>query len=344
MSTVGIIVNPIAGKDIRRLATAASHTSDSSKIQSLRRTIISAVESGAERVLVSADPHRLAERAILGLDVPVEVLDIELRRHRGDTSEAAAVMWKEGVGVMVVLGGDGTCRDVAKGWPDATLIAISTGTNNVYPIAIDATSAGAAAAFIASGAVTADSVVRRSKRVCVEIDTDGVVTNDLALVDVALIDAQFVGARAVLDPRSIRLVVAAIATPTSTGLSSIVGRLAPVDRWQPGGAVAHFGGDTTHITRHIRAPLSPGTFSTFDVREVRRLVEGESVRFSGPGILAFDGERDLRIAAGTTVSVKIDTAGPYIVDVDATLTLAAEQRLFEAKAPHGATSEDHDGH
>ena len=32
MSTVGVIVNPVAGKDIRRLVTSASHTSDSAKI------------------------------------------------------------------------------------------------------------------------------------------------------------------------------------------------------------------------------------------------------------------------------------------------------------------------
>ena len=36
-------------------------------------------------------------------------------------------------GAVVALGGDGTCRDVAIGWPDAPLIAISTGTNNVFP-------------------------------------------------------------------------------------------------------------------------------------------------------------------------------------------------------------------
>jgi len=142
--TVGVIVNPIAGKDIRRLATAASHTSDSSKIETVRRAVIAAVEAGADRVMVSGDPHRLAERAVHGLDLPVDLLDIELRRDRSDTSDAAAAMWKRGVDAVVVLGGDGTCRDVAKGWPDATIIPISTGTNNVYPMAIDATSAGTA--------------------------------------------------------------------------------------------------------------------------------------------------------------------------------------------------------
>ena len=325
MATVGVIANPIAGKDIRRLATAASHTSDSSKIESVRRAIIAAVEAGARRVVASADPHRLVERAVHGLHLPVEVLDLELHRDRSDTSEAAGAMWKAGVDVVVVLGGDGTCRDVAKGWPDATLIPISTGTNNVYPTAIDATSAGTAAGFVASGAVNADLVVRRSKRVAVRIHDQGVTTDDLALVDLALIDAQFVGARAVLDPRSVRCVIAAIATPMSTGLSSIVGRLLPVDRWEPGGAFVRLG----DAQRQVRAPLSPGAFSSFGVVEARRLGDGEPVEFHGPGILAFDGERDVRVSAGATVTVSVDAAGPFIVDVARTLALAAERHLFE---------------
>lgn len=335
-----MIVNPIAGKDIRRLTTAASHTSDSAKIEAVRRTVIAAVESGAERVLLSPDPHCLAERAVAGFALPVEMLDIHLRGHRRDTTDAAEAMWKEGAGVIVALGGDGTCRDVAKGWPDATLIAISTGTNNVYPMSIDATAAGAAAGFVACGAVRPDAVVRRSKKVCVEIDTGDGVTNDLALVDLALIDAQFVGARAILDPGSIRLIVAAIATPASTGLSSIAGRLLPVDRWQPGGVLVRLGGNE----RHLRAPLSPGAFSTVQVQETRCLANGESASFAGPGILAFDGERDLRISGTTNVSVKIDLTGPQLVDVSATLMLAAQQGLFEARAPHVSTPEEHHGH
>jgi predicted polyphosphate/ATP-dependent NAD kinase len=337
VNTVGVIVNPIAGKDIRRLATAASHTSDSSKIETVRRGIIAAVEAGAGRVIVSADPHRLAERAVHGLHLPVDVLDIELRRDRSDTTDAAAAMWKAGVDVVLVLGGDGTCRDVAKGWPDATLIPISTGTNNVYPISIDATSAGTAAGFVATGAVDPDLVVRRSKKVNVIVEDRGSVIHDLALVDLAFIDAQFVGARAVLDPASVRLVAAAIATPMSTGLSSIVGRLLPVDRWHPGGAIVRLG----DATRRVRAPLSPGAFSTFGVTEARRLDDGEPVTFHGPGILAFDGERDMRISAESTVTVSIDSVGPFIIDVGRTLSAAAALHLFETSTT--SIPEEHHG-
>ena len=337
MHTVGVIVNPIAGKDIRRLATAASHTSDSSKIETVRRAVIAAVEAGADRVVVSGDPHRLAERAVHGLDLPVDLLDIELRRDRSDTSDAAAAMWKRGVDAVVVLGGDGTCRDVAKGWPDATIIPISTGTNNVYPMAIDATSAGTAAACVATGAVPADLVARRSKKVSVTVDDRGTVVHDLALVDLALIDTQFVGARAVLDPSSIRAVIAVIATPMSTGLSSIVGRLLPVDRWQPGGAVVHLG----ESTRFVRAPLSPGSFSTFGITEAHRLDDGAVVSLRGPGVLAFDGERDLRISGDATVTISVDSNGPFIIDVGRTLAVAADLHLFETSTT--SIPEEHHG-
>ena len=79
-------------------------------------------------------------------------------------------MWKAQVGAVVVLGGDGTCRDVAIGWPDAPLIAISTGTNNVFPSTVDGTTAGVAAGLVATGAVPVDTVGRQAKRVSLAID------------------------------------------------------------------------------------------------------------------------------------------------------------------------------
>ncbi len=153
VSTVGVIINPHAGKDIRRLVSAAGQTSDAVKIGIVRRVVIGALEQGAERVLLSSDTHQLAERAVEGLDGPIEFVESPLTGSHLDTIAAARSMWKEQAGAIVALGGDGTCRDVATGWPDAPLIAISTGTNNVFPTAVDGTTAGVAAAFVAGGAI-----------------------------------------------------------------------------------------------------------------------------------------------------------------------------------------------
>lgn len=334
MSTVGIVVNPHAGKDIRRLTTPTSHTSDVTKVGIVRRAIVAACESGAERILVAPDTHRLGERAAEGLGLPIEVADEPLSGSRYDTIGAARRFWKEEVGAVIALGGDGTARDVALGWPDAPLIAVSTGTNNVYPSAIDGTSAGAAAGFVAVGSVRLDEVGRRSKRIVVHVDDRDRSIDDVALVDLAFIDADFVGARAVRDPRSVTAVVAAVATPASTGLSSIAGRIHPIDRWDEGGVFVRLGTGG----RAVRVPLAPGSFTTMAVSEIRPLAEGEALTLRGRTILAFDGERDVPVGPDGTVTCRVESSGPLLIDVERTLTLAAERRLFDTSAgdEHGS--------
>ncbi|MFM8649839.1 MAG: NAD(+)/NADH kinase [Actinomycetota bacterium] len=338
MSTVGIIVNPNAGKDIRRLVTPATHTSDVTKVGIVRRAIVAAAEAGAERILVAPDTHRLGERAADGLDAPVEVVDEPVTGSRYDTIGAARRFWKEQAGAVIALGGDGTSRDVALGWPDAPLIAISTGTNNVYPSAIDGTSAGAAAGYVATGAVAIDLVGRRSKRIVVHIDDADSSIDDVALVDLAFIDADFVGARAVRDPHTICAVVAAVATPASTGLSAIAGRIHPVDRWETGGVFVRLGAGG----RRVRVPLAPGSFTTMDVAEVRPLRDGEEVTLTGRTILAFDGERDRPVSPAGSVTCRVESSGPLLIDVESTLIRAARDRRFDT-GTLSSTGEQH-GH
>jgi predicted polyphosphate/ATP-dependent NAD kinase len=276
VSIVGVIVNPWAGKDIRRLHAAVGHTPDTVKAGIVRRVVIAAAECGASRIVLGNDASGLAARAIdrLELAVPVDLLDEEPTGSRLDTVHAAARMWKEQCGAVVVLGGDGTCRDVVIGWPDVPLVAISTGTNNVFPMAIDGSSAGAAAAFVAAGLVSITDIAQRAKRISVHIDDPRTGhSDDMALVEVALIDAAFSGARAVVDASAIRCVVASTATPASTGLSSIAGRLHPVGRHDEGGVYVRFGPGG----RRVRMPLMPGSFATVDVAEVRVLTLGEAV-------------------------------------------------------------------
>jgi predicted polyphosphate/ATP-dependent NAD kinase len=336
VSTVGVIVNPHAGKDIRRLVSAAGQTSDAVKIGIVRRVVVGALEQGAERVIVSSDTHHLAERAVEGLDGTIEFADSPFTGSHLDTIAAARSMWKGDVGAIVVLGGDGTCRDVSTGWPGAPMIAISTGTNNVFPSALDATGAGVAASAIASGAVALDDVSYEAKRVTLRIDDPrrDAVVDETALVEAALVDAAFVGARAISDPTTIRWVVAAIADPASTGVSSIAGRVEPVDRRESCGLVLHLGPGG----RPVRVPLTPGSFGTVEVRSADRLDPAEPVTLPGGGVLAFDGERTLPVSPDATITASIDTSGPRLIDVGATLVRAATARLFDApsrKDGHG---------
>jgi len=337
MAIVGIVVNPNAGKDIRRLVSPATHVSDVTKVGIVRRAVVAAAESGASRILLAPDRHRLAERAVAGLNLPIEIVDEPVTGTRHDTIGAARRFWKEGAGAVIALGGDGTSRDVAFGWPDAPLIPISTGTNNVFPFTVDGTSAGVAAGLVASGAIAPDDVVRRAKRVTVGVIDgeagDHGTHDDVAVVELALVDTRFVGARAVRDAASIRAVVAAVATPASTGLSSIAGRVHPVDRWEPGGVLVRLG----RGGRRVRVPLAPGDFTTLEVAEVRPLDEGELVEFEGPGVLAFDGERDLPLSSSARVTASVDRSGPLLIDVERVLVLAAREMMFDRP-------EDRDGH
>jgi hypothetical protein len=327
VSTVGIIVNPHAGKDIRRLTSAAGHTSDAAKVGILRRVAAGAIEQGAEHLLMSSDTHHLCERAVEGLGGSIEFVDSPLTGSRLDTVACAAAMWKRSADAVVVLGGDGTCRDVTAGWPEVPLIAISTGTNNVFPSPIDGTSAGVAAALVATGAVALADVGRPANRIEVAIDdpTRPAIVHDIALVEAALIDTTFVGARAVGDPASILWVVACIANPASTGLASIAGRVHPVDRHHAGGVLIRLGGGG----RRVRVPLAPGTFATLAVESVQPLHIAEPVQLSGGGVLAFDGERTTPLPAGTTVTVSIGASGPRLIDVDRTLAVAARDHRFD---------------
>lgn len=329
-STVGIIVNPHAGKDIRRLVSAAGHTSDSVKIGIMRRVAAGALEQGVDRVLMSTDTHHLAERAVEGLDGDIEFVDGPKTGSHLDTVAAAREMLKAEAGAVVALGGDGTCRDVTIGWPDVPLIPISTGTNNVFPSSVDGTTAGVAAALVATGAVT--SLVTPAKRVELTIDEPGrdAVAHDAALVEAALIDTSFVGARAVKDPASIRWVVACIANPASTGLASIAGRVHPVRRDATGGVVIRLAAPGTRGARQVRVPLAPGTFATLDVDSIEPIDESTTIELPGGGVLAYDGERDTPVPAAAIISVSITPSGPRLIDVESTLTAAALDGLFDA--------------
>ena len=332
MGIVGIVVNPWAGKDVRRLHAPVGHTPDTAKIGIVRRVASAALETGAERVLVARDTGRLGERAIAGID-GAELLDGPGTGSALDTRRAAAQFADLGCSVVVALGGDGTCRDVTVGWRDAPLIAVSTGTNNVFPAMIDATSAGTAAGLIASGAVAVATAIRRTKVLDVTItEADGSTSTDLALVDVALIDAAHPGARAVVKAGSIRAVIAAIAAPASTGLSSIAGRLHPLDRYEPGAVVVRTGAQG----RRLRAPIVPGHFDTLTVACVEHVADGIPVQLPGPGVLAFDGERDRMLGVGATATVTVRRDGPLVIAVPDMLVCAAQFGLFD-------DSEAHDG-
>ena len=141
----------------------------------------------------------------------------------------------------------------------------------------------------------------------------------------------------VLKAGTITGVVAAIAHPTSTGLSAVAGRVHPLDRTEEGAVAVRVTTDGS-AERHVRVPIVPGHFDVLGVADITHLANGDSVSFDGPCVLAYDGEREREVRAGGTARVRVERTGPPVVDVDATLLYAANHQLFDVATPDPATS------
>ena len=322
---IGIIANPASGKDIRRLVSAASVFDNQEKRNIVRRAVLGALASGADHFCYLPDSHRITESAIEGLDreARFEPVDSPETGSALDTIRAAARMRERGCGVVITLGGDGTNRAAALGWRDLPLVAVSTGTNNVFPSMVEGTLAGAAAGLVATGQVALGQVARQAKTLFVQIGGE---TDDLALIDVVLLDEPFIGARAMWDPARLRTIVLALAEPAAVGMSALGGLLQPVSDAMDGGLMVEIGEPGGVVT----APIAPGLYADVPVRSYRRLAEGETVVLEGPGVLAFDGERERRLKPRQPASVRVFRDGPWVIDVQKALAAAACAGLYRS--------------
>jgi len=323
---VGIIANPLSGRDVRRVAARADTSTPQSKRNQVARIVIGAVAAGAKRVLVMKEPFRVSTSAIenLEIDASLEVIDVDARLDVNDTVRAAEAMHKAGCAALVVLGGDGTNRAIARIWPDAPLVALSTGTNNVFPRLVEPTVAGAAAGLVAAGVVTLDEVARSAK--CVRVAIEGE-ADDLALVDAAFLVHDHLGNLMPFEPEKLRALVLARAEPAGIGMSPIGGLLQPVGASDEGGLFVECAAPGVP-GRVLLAPVSAGLYRRVNVTGFRALALGEEVLLRGPGILAFDGDRERRLVPGQVARLRVERSGPFVIDVERALRLGAERGAF----------------
>jgi predicted polyphosphate/ATP-dependent NAD kinase len=132
---VGIVTNPEAGRDIRRLF-GASVFPTSEKVSMVIRVLAALGVFGVEGVLMMPDQGGIAAgvmRAVrahntTSFEAWPEVIIIEqaVERSADDTRRAVRAMLNEGVRLIVVLGGDGTHRVVASECGDLPLVTLST--------------------------------------------------------------------------------------------------------------------------------------------------------------------------------------------------------------------------
>ena len=333
MASVGIIANPAAGKDIRRLVAQGRFVPNQEKVNILKRIFAGLDAVNVERVVMMPDMGRLGNGALDGgrYELEVEFVDMPVFNAGRDSVRAAGIMAEMGVDSIITLGGDGTNQAVAKGCGDVPLVPVSTGTNNVFPVMVEGTLAGIAAGLVALRLVSLDEATARSKRLEVYVDGE---LEDIALVDVAISKERFVGARAIWDMETVDELYLARAEPASIGLSAIGAQLMPISLTDErglhirlGNSSSGDGGDT------VQAPVAPGMIIPVGVERWEIMDFGDQVDVElRPCTVALDGERAFTLKAGQRAHVELSNKGPRVVLVEETLRAAAIEGVFRTTA------------
>ncbi|MDA1128435.1 MAG: NAD(+)/NADH kinase [Chloroflexi bacterium] len=330
MALVGIIANPAASKDIRRLVAQGRVVPDWEKVNTVRRVMLGLQSVGVERVLAMPDSSNLVWRAADNPTVSIvpEFVEMPSFHSEGDTVRAAEYMGKQGVDCLVTLGGDGTNRAAVAGCRTIPMVAISTGTNNVFPTMVEGTLAGLAAGLVAHGKLDLSEIAVPSKTMNVYVDGE---LRDFALIDVALSKERFVATRAIWDIDTIFEVFLTRAEPASIGLSSIGARMQSVSIVDEGGlqySIAESGSKASGITTVI-APLAPGVVPSIPISSWQRMAEGERLAIERRDCtVALDGERAFSVNHSQLLEMEVRRDGPPVIDVSLALKVAVSQGLF----------------
>jgi predicted polyphosphate/ATP-dependent NAD kinase len=331
-SEVGIIANPMSGRDIRRVVAQASVFPNTEKTSMVLRIIRAVGALGVERVLLSTDAFGIAAGVLREVrrlraappSARVRLPEIEfmtLPRSTGsatDTTDYARIVAQRCSAAVVVLGGDGTMRAAARGLGDTPMLALSTGTNNTFPIMLEATVAGMALGLIATG--RAHAPIERAKVLHVDVArADGTGRHEIALVDVCINTIGEIGSRAVWKTDSLRELYCTFAESDAIGLSSIPGQIMPTGRTAPHG-VAVLIGPSGRSSRTVLAPIAPGLLEPVGVDACEPLHPGVTRHVGlARGTVALDGERELEFGPGDRIGVTLAADGPRVIDVPAVL-------------------------
>ncbi|MDA8194335.1 MAG: ATP-NAD kinase [Thermaerobacter sp.] len=316
---VGLIVNPMAGRDIRRVVAAASLQSSPEKLLAVRRILAGIAAVPGIRVVMPDDREGFSDYVASEVRSPVR---ISLAKGPDGDAGALTMGWvgalqSAGAGVLVVVGGDGTQRNAAQGLPAVPVLPVAGGTNNVACWTGDQTVAGYAAALYLARSLDPASVGQRAKIIHVRVGGH----EDMALIDVALVRQPFTGALAVWRADDVEALILGIADPARPGLSNVGGFVSPLRPEDDFGLFMALAADDDEVPG-VPTVLVPGLMATMRVRGFSQLAFGQTVSVSRPagGTLALDGERTVVLHRGETAEVWVQRDGPYVLDPVRVLT------------------------
>ena len=323
---IGLIVNPRSGGDVRRAVAAAGRSTVEEKVSIVRRIVLGSIAVGVTDFYVNYEPMQIIRRATETLrDIDIHYLNDSMTFTEEDSTFAARELQRLEVPCVAVLGGDGTNRAVVKGWKDIPVIPVSTGTNNAFPVFIEPTVAGTALGLVATGAVNLDDVSVRAKLIHV---TGGNNVSDLALVDAVAVNDPYVGSLELFDPQTMNMAILTQADPAAIGFSSVGGLLRPLTAIEDKALFVKFAPiGSGRETMKIKAPTAPGHYDVIGIEEIRSLSFGEEIPLSGEVLLAFDGERKLRVGNDETVQLRVQRNGPRVIDPAVTMRLGRQSMI-----------------
>ncbi|MEM9622034.1 MAG: NAD(+)/NADH kinase [Pseudomonadota bacterium] len=324
---LGLVVNPMSGRDVRRLAARATNMTHEAKRDIVARVAAGAEAMGVTDIYITREPFRIASMALehMGLKARVHIVEHPLANDASDTHQTVAAFAAAGCQTFVSLGGDGTNRAIVRKCPDVDLVPLSTGTNNVFPVLVEPTVAGMVAGLNATGRLPDDTQVKQRVKV-LRVQMPGTTSDktDVGLIDAVLLRNDHVGNLLPFDADKISQILLTRAEPDSIGMSPIGGLLHPVYADDDFGLLVQVQPDAPGLL----APLSPGLFKPVHVSQVSEIGFDIAVPFRGPGVIALDGDRDLRLRKGEHATVTVRRDGPRVIDVQAAMRWAVGQGMM----------------
>lgn len=332
---IGIIANPVSARDVRRIVTNASNLQIAERASIVLRLLTTARSLGVERMMMMPDRAGLRAMIIRHLgretrahhDYPVlDFVRMPVTSTVDDTLTAARMMCEAGVRVIIVLGGDGTHRAVARACGGVPIVGLSTGTNNAFPEMREPTVAAMAAALYATGRVGADEALMDNKAIEVSIEGPAGQRRDIAIVDAVIARERHVGARALWQPESLAAAYLTFADPQAIGFSAIGGLLEPIARTDPDGLAVQL---DPHAPRRLLAPIAPGLLRPVGIASWQRMRADEPLPVQQQaGVVALDGEREMPFEPGDTVHCTLRRAAFRTIDIPRCLHAAVRGGHF----------------